>query len=363
VPGPIRALCSVAPLRQLGRISYGVYVYHWPIFLWLTPARTGLDPLALTALRVATTLAVATVSFVYLEQPIREGRRRVPGGPWVVAPTAVALLVASALIVGVIAPEPAVTFAPTRSAAAVLSGLSRITASPSPVSASPATAPAVSRVLVVGDSVALTLGRGIERWGAKHGVYVWNGGALGCTLLDGVPVRGYWGVQTRPADSCRTHETFPDAIKKFDPDVVVVLYGAWDVYDASFDHGQTWSAPGSTVWNQHYAAVVTDAVRRLTAGGARVLWLAPPCFAAKPGAADAGAVWYDPARVEAIADVVRSLAPQTGITVSNVVHDSGCPVDLSVRPDGTHYSDRGADVVAARLGPQIEQLGRITAVR
>src|SRR4051794_12594097 len=58
---------------------------------------------------------------------------------------------------------------------------------------SPSTAPAaptttarrVQRVLVVGDSVALTLGRGIERWGARHGVVVWNAGALGCALVDG----------------------------------------------------------------------------------------------------------------------------------------------------------------------------------
>lgn len=363
VPGPVRALCSWAPLRHLGRISYGVYVYHWPLFLWLTPARTGLGPLALTAVRVATTLAVATVSFVFLEQPIREGRRRVPGGRWVVAPTAVAAVVLSALVVGVLAPEPAVTFAPTRSAASILSELPRIAATPSTsapasVPAVPAAATAVHRVFVVGDSVALTLGRGIERWGTKHGVYVWNGGALGCTLLEGVPVRGYWGVQTRPVDSCRTHETFPAAIEKFDPDVVVVLYGAWDVYDASFDHGHTWSSPGGAEWDRHYAGVVTDTVHLLSARGAQVLWLAPPCFAANRGAADAGAVWYDPARADALGAVARSVASQAGFTVSDVVHDAGCPVNFSSRPDGTHYSDPGADVIAARLGPEIEQAGR-----
>ena len=276
-------------------------------------------------------------------------------------PTALAGTALAVLLVGVVAPEPALTFAPTRSPASVLTashppGPPPTTASPSTSAGVPADA-GVHRVLVVGDSVALTIGRGIERWGEKHGAYVWNGGALGCTLVDGVPVRGYWGVDTRKPDSCRIHETFPDAIKRFDPDVVVALYGAWDVYDASFDKGHTWSAPGSAAFDRHYAAAVSNAVRRLSSGGAHVLWLAPPCYEAHPGASDRGAVWYDPARVEALGTVVRGLAPTLGFTVSDVVHDEGCPVDLGARPDGTHYTDAGADAVAALLGPEIQRLG------
>jgi peptidoglycan/LPS O-acetylase OafA/YrhL len=358
-PGPVRALLASAPLRQVGRISYGVYVYHWPLFLWLSPARTGLARLPLTGLRLTTTLAVATVSFVFLEQPIREGRRRVPGGRWVVAPTTIATVALSALVVAVLAPEPMVTFAPAQSRASVLVASHPVAATT--VAGRPEPAPAargVHRVLVVGDSVALTLGRGIERWGVKHGALVWNAGVLGCTLLDGVAVRGYWGIETRPYDVCRTHESYPRAIRKFDPDVVVVLFGAWDVYDASFDHGGTWSSPGQATWDAHYAAAVSGTARRLAAGGAHVLWLAPPCFAARAGAPDGDAVWYDRARVEALRSILRSVATRNGMTVSDAAHDAGCPVDFAVRPDGTHYTDAGADAVVIRLGPEIERAGR-----
>src|SRR5205814_2131245 len=33
---------ALPPLVGLGKISYGVYLFHWPIFLWVTATRTGL---------------------------------------------------------------------------------------------------------------------------------------------------------------------------------------------------------------------------------------------------------------------------------------------------------------------------------
>jgi peptidoglycan/LPS O-acetylase OafA/YrhL len=62
-----------APMRYLGTRSYGIYLWHWPIFLVTRP---GLDvPLTGTAnllLRLGLTLGIAELSYRFLETPIRQ---------------------------------------------------------------------------------------------------------------------------------------------------------------------------------------------------------------------------------------------------------------------------------------------------
>ena len=65
---------GVAPLVWLGQRSYGIYLWHWPIFQLTRP---GIDlqwpPLAITVLRVGLTLGAAAASYRWIEQPIRHG--------------------------------------------------------------------------------------------------------------------------------------------------------------------------------------------------------------------------------------------------------------------------------------------------
>jgi peptidoglycan/LPS O-acetylase OafA/YrhL len=64
------------PLVAVGRISYGLYLWHWPIYLILNPARLDLSWLPLQVVRLTVTFAVAALSFVLLEQPaLRLGAR------------------------------------------------------------------------------------------------------------------------------------------------------------------------------------------------------------------------------------------------------------------------------------------------
>ena len=75
--GSLAPVMAFAPLAFFGRISYGVYLYHWPIFLWLTEDRTGLAGWPLLGLRVAVTLPMAIAS-VPLGRDADPERREVP---------------------------------------------------------------------------------------------------------------------------------------------------------------------------------------------------------------------------------------------------------------------------------------------
>ena len=70
VPG-LQHVLRWRPLAFIGVISYGLYLWHWPLFVVLTPTRTHVSGFGLDVVKVASTFAVATVSFYLLERPLR----------------------------------------------------------------------------------------------------------------------------------------------------------------------------------------------------------------------------------------------------------------------------------------------------
>ena len=76
--GPLARVLGVAPLRAIGRISYAVYLFHWPILMAFREA--GIDAWYVAPITLAATFALAALSMAALEQPIRN-RRRVLGAP------------------------------------------------------------------------------------------------------------------------------------------------------------------------------------------------------------------------------------------------------------------------------------------
>jgi peptidoglycan/LPS O-acetylase OafA/YrhL len=83
--GWLGRVLDVAPMRVIGARSYGLYLWHWPVFVYTRP---GLDwPLhgtAALAARLAVTAALSELSFRLVESPLR--RRAVRTGPAFIAP-------------------------------------------------------------------------------------------------------------------------------------------------------------------------------------------------------------------------------------------------------------------------------------
>jgi peptidoglycan/LPS O-acetylase OafA/YrhL len=68
------AVLGIRPMRYIGQRSYGLYLWHWPVFMVTRPGLDiALDGLPLLALRLALTFGIAELSFRFVEMPIRRG--------------------------------------------------------------------------------------------------------------------------------------------------------------------------------------------------------------------------------------------------------------------------------------------------
>jgi len=63
-----------APLRWIGVRSYGIYLWHWPVFMVTRPdLDVPIEGLPLLALRLSVTVLLADLSYRFVETPIRRG--------------------------------------------------------------------------------------------------------------------------------------------------------------------------------------------------------------------------------------------------------------------------------------------------
>ena len=73
----VGALLGNPVLRWIGVRSYGIYLWHWPIFQITRPELDiGIDGIANLTLRLALTLVAAELSFRFVETPVRTGAAR-----------------------------------------------------------------------------------------------------------------------------------------------------------------------------------------------------------------------------------------------------------------------------------------------
>ena len=381
-----------APMRWLADRSYGLYLWHWPVFLLLSASSLGIDEawapmLALDAARVALALVLADLSYRYLETPIRLRRRLPRWHATVAAGLSVALL--AVLLVTVVPrpastsaesvitlPPPSVTPPPnsTASSEPALEPLEPLETgqsgesgkSPSGVSNVTTTVPSVVpsgpvRVLVTGDSLAVHLSEALLEHAASRPDEIVAGSAAfgGCglsaatdgrlheftdvsgerELLDITGCVGQWA-------------SVPQRVRDEAIDVVLVDIGPWDALDMHLADGRVVSV-ADEVGRELVAAAYEEFAALVDDAGATIVWVTP---------ADSQLGWgefddpvNDPGRWDAVRAIIDGLGV-VQIDLPGWLAANGLE-GPDGRPDGVHLGPGlNERFVAEHVAPALDDL-------
>ncbi|HEY5024595.1 MAG TPA: acyltransferase family protein [Acidimicrobiales bacterium] len=389
LPGSsLATVLCLRPLRYVGRISYGMYLWYWPLVLVLSGTRTHLQGYPLLGVRLLSIVAVATASAYLVELPIRRGH--LPGW-W--APTAMPLAASLAVLTTFLA-----TVGVTDVAAASVSihgGAPDAARSAGSARSTTTTSPEAVKVLIVGDSMAGTLGVGLGQVMSQYGVDAVNEGSPGCSVSMDQLVKVLWFTDP-PGTPCVNDD--PGAllaqwrawVDQFNPDVVLYLARS-EVLDQEVD--STWTNLGVPSFDSYVASRFRQAIGVLGSRGAHVVLLTSPFY--DTGVQPSGLPWPedDPSRVTIDDQIIESMAdpatrrPSGSVTGTASRPESGLFSGISgsgdvtvidagawLSPgghysvtvdgiqarcgDGVHLTAAGGEWLAKRILPVLALLGR-----
>lgn len=330
------------PLVWLGTISYGVYLWHWPIFLVLNGERTGWSGWSLFALRCAATLSVAAVSWWIIEEPIRHWRpAQISLLPLGAAVSATAVAVTVFVVPVVERPTAETGLTPDVAAAAAVSPSPPSRKRPAPVRHDPNRPRTVS---VFGDSIGWTV---MHYLPPTPGYDFIDHTVVGCSIVRAGPYR--WAGKT--IDQGKECDGWPARwarqVKADQPDVVLLFAGRWETVDR-VNEGQ-WTHIGDPTFDAYLTAELRHALDVLESAGSRVVVTTVPY--SRYGERPDGSLWPedDPKRVDRWNALLRRVvAGRDAVTLMDLNKKLGpngaytAKVDgIRVRSDGIHLTPEG----------------------
>ena len=350
--GPVRVLLSGRTLGWAGRLSYGGYIFHWPLFLALSPERTGLDGWALFALRVTATLTVSQLSYTLLETPIRTARA--------LSGRRAALALPAAMVTVVLAVTA--TAGGGSDGAIDLDGAAKEMAELEAQAPNAAHEPRATRsrarprIAVYGDSTAMRLGLALGKTyrEGKRAVPRPGVAQMGCGLMEEGTLR-FRGLERDRREDCGDRDAlYGQSLVKSKPDVAVVLFGPWDVADRRLPGDDRWRKLGDPKLDAVLRAEIEAMVDLLSRDGALVIWVTSPRIQVMaPGNVPPQRPYpeSDPRRMERFNELVYELGerrPDVVRIVDLAAYMSTLPPeqDRRFRPDGVHPTNEGAESIA-----------------
>lgn len=386
-------------MAAIGRRSYGIYLWHWPVFV-VVGATAGSWPRFVFGLAIA--LPLSEACYRYVEMPIRRGalgelwHRRRP-----VAVAAGGFAMSLCLIVGVAlievgsydvaaggkveqfvlaVPErpgalgrqrspastpPTVTATPAAPAAgttvanASASDVGEATTSTISTTSTTTTLPILPRtVAIVGDSQAHSLFVNVPE-GIEHYFQFTDGAVNGCSVYESGQI-----VTARPGfhNDFRICDGFARqwANAARGADVALVVLGAWDVFDIR--DGDTQIEFGSPDFDRIFSRQLRVGLDALVYAGAHAALLEVSCMrpvdnrgAKVPPLPERA----DDARVDHINTLLRHAAARDPAHVTFIegpeawCHDEAIATDVDYRWDGVHVYRKGAKLVLETIAPAL----------
>ncbi len=318
--GPVSRLLALPPLAHIGRISYGLYLWHWPVILFATAERTHLHGGELLAFRLLASLTLAEVSYWLMERPVLlgsfSGRRlgmaglagvmagAVVVGPWGVLPqlgsgqdraTSVSASELNALAEQQARQSQELTkrkLSPTRpiptpgagaGSPAPVPTVAPVAPRPGPAQpgvttrVSTAAAPAEPlNMLIVGDSTAFTAALALEDRASAWKVNLTNASRIGCGIAPGVGAGDGDQAPVKYGECWDWPQIWEQTVAVQRPDVTLMVLGHWETVNRNVD-GKIMHI-GQPEYDRLLTIELERAVTVLGSAGGKVALATAPCY-------------------------------------------------------------------------------------
>ena len=369
----VQKLFSQELFVEIGRRSYGLYLWHWPIFV-VAHARDSGNRLAVA---IAVTVIINEFVYQYVEIPTRQGalgnwwhnrpqlsamHRRLP--VFVAAVVVASLGVTGVKVVGIEARDLAIDTSTANVIFSVPTTVAPASSLPAASTTTTTIAKLPRKLLIVGDSQAHSLAVN-KPSGMEKTFVVADGSIDGCGIYDrGVGVGGTNGNFRRNFANCVGFEkSWAKSATKARADVVLVVIGAWEVLDLKINSFTfiVNTLPADTMFRTQMKRGI-DALR---ATGATVALLEVACMRpvdSKGGPVPALPQRGDDARTRHLNELMREIASPEDDGVFFVsgpkewCNDPKVSTSLSYRWDGVHAYKPGAKLIFETIATSILQL-------
>jgi peptidoglycan/LPS O-acetylase OafA/YrhL/lysophospholipase L1-like esterase len=350
----VAKVLALRPLVFVGVISYGVYLWHWPVDVVLTAERTHLGRVVLEPLRVVITFAIALASYRWIEQPIRS-RGVFFGRPAVVVPSVFAVALALVLVTTraravasaatIMAPTPPTLPPPVMTPDAEVRWPDFNSVKSNLLPYADALPAGTTRVLVLGDSVAQFLGEALRFQQADAKTFVAQRGVGACSIHEATPS---W-VDGKKIEGTSCADTWVADVDELRPDVTFIVLGGGFL-------GPRTCQPD---WRHAYGKRLTFLLRAIASHAGRIILALVPY---------PGERWRTKnmlALVDCFNDELGKVADAEGVSTIDLKNHV-CPTTdcilmsdgHPIRNDGLHFDGPGAAETARWTLGEIRRLSR-----